>query len=157
MNMRNFKSTCIFSTSMLMLALGVSSAVQAETTKIWVFTNGPLNPPEIPKTEITVLNVREGDALNEQAPRFVFNPNDPNGHVAAQNKVIEWAKSPEGRAHHERLRAAWRSVESLYKCGIQKLPAVVFEGCSYVVYGTQDVAKALQDFDDYKRRNRATR
>ena len=127
-----------------------SGYAEPPVTQITVFSNGPVLAPSIPNAAITVINVREGDEINEQAPKFAYDPHDPNGQDKTAQRVKTWAQSPAGIAHRTRLRNAWRAVETLYKCGIQKLPAVAFEGCTYVVYGTQDVAKALMDFDEFK-------
>lgn len=124
---------------------------QTPTTQITVFNRGPVSVPNIPNTTIRVINVREGDDINEQAPHFSFNPNDPDGQAKAEQQVKEWAQSPQGLAHRARLRQAWRSIETLYNCGIEKVPAVAFEGCRYVVYGTSDVLKAVQDYDDFRK------
>ena len=128
---------------------------EAPVTHITVFSSGPVLAPSIPNAAITVINVREGDEINEQAPKFAYDPSDPNGQDKTAQRVKAWALSPAGIAHRTRLRNAWRAVETLYKCGIQKLPAVAFEGCTYVVYGTQDVAKALMDFDEFKKRQKS--
>lgn len=132
----------------------VSQSVFAETpvTHITVFSRGAVLAPSIPNAAITVINVQEGDEINDQAPKFTYDPKDPNGENKAALQVKEWATSPAGKAHRERLRASWRGVETLYKCGIEKVPAVAFEGCRYVVYGTSDVRLAVQDYDAFKRK-----
>ena len=131
----------------------VAQSVIAETpvTPITVFSRGAVLTPSIPNAAITVINITEGDDINEQAPKFAIDPNDPNGQTKAAQRIKEWAHSPSGQAHRSRLRQAWRGVETLYKCGIEKVPAVAFEGCRYVVYGTSDVKLAVQDYDAFKR------
>lgn len=116
---------------------------------IEIFNHGPLVVAAIPNTHITVINLREADEINEQAPRFTFDPKNPDGQAQAEQQVIEWAKSPAGKAHRVRLHQSWRAVEHLYNCGIEKVPAIAFDHCRYVIYGTTDVVMALRDFQAF--------
>lgn len=117
---------------------------------IEVFNHGPLVVAAIPNTHISVINLREADDINEQAPLFTFDPKNPDGQAQAQQQVIDWAKSPAGKAHRERLHQSWRAVEHLYNCGIEKVPAIAFEHCAYVIYGTTDIVRAIRDFQSFK-------
>lgn len=135
--------------------LAAAHAIAASgPTEIDVFVHGAIATPSIPNTHITVINVREAEEINEQAPQFHFDPNDPQGQAVAEQKVMTWAKSPAGKAHRLRLRQSWNKVEHLFNCGIEKVPAIAFERCTYVIYGTTDVVKAVQDYDEFKRTGR---
>ena len=126
------------------------NAEEFPVTEIEVFNHGPLVVPAIANAHITVINVRESDEINEQAPHFTFDPKNPDGQAQAEQQVIEWVKSPAGKAHRDRLHRSWRAVEHLYNCGIEKVPAIAFEHCAFVIYGTTDIVRAIHDFQTFK-------
>ncbi|WP_232625509.1 TIGR03757 family integrating conjugative element protein [Pectobacterium parmentieri] len=61
--------------------------------------------------------------------------------AAAQAQAV--MRSPQWQQHEDDLQTAYRGVVHAWEIGVQKYPAVVFDERD-VVYGTADVAKALE-------------
>jgi integrating conjugative element protein (TIGR03757 family) len=122
---------------------------------IEVFNHGPIPASEftVPGTQVKLQNLKLADDINAQSPDFDFEPNNPESLNSVKKQAAVWMRSPQGQAHQKQLREAWKPVERLFDCGIEKLPAITFENCKYVVYGTTNVRQALADYTA-QRRNR---
>ena len=134
----------IFFCSVFCIFLASSLTASAQTT-IEIFTDAPLMVPAVPRTIISVFDLSRVDAIKKTAPRF---PPDPEL-AAAQAKA--WFASEEGKSYVEKLKNAYESRTKLVAYGVRKIPAIVFDGGKFVIYGTTDVLQAVDDYDHYMR------
>ena len=135
----NFK--CIFIPVILLLSFGVNAATPM--TKIEVFVEHPLVVAGIPNTDITVFDLSRKDAVKASAPKFSPNATD------AQELAKAWLNSPEGKSYIVNLRAAYTGHTKMISYGVLKIPAIVFDGGKFVIYGTTDIQQAVMDYDNY--------
>lgn len=135
--------------TLLLLALLVALNAHAQT-RIEIFADGQVITPPVPNTQVTVFDLSLPSKLDDQAPDF---PADP---AIAQAQAQTWLASPAGQQHIAVLKAAYAGQQKLMAYGIQKIPAIAFDGGKYVIYGSLDLAQAVRDYDDYIRRHPVT-
>lgn len=128
-----------------LLGLFLFVAMQASAqTKIEIFADGPLVPAAVANTDVSVFDLSLPSRLDEGTPEF---PADP---TIAQAQAQAWLASPAGQQHVKALKAAYAGQQKLMAYGIQKIPAIVFDGGRFVIYGTLDLKLAVRDYDDYR-------
>ncbi len=138
-----------FGGALLVVWLGTSVQLACADTRIDVFTDGAITAPEIPRTQIRLWNLAKPDELNATTPRYPPNPE------MAQVQAKAWLASAEGKAFLLKMREAQKGLEVMYQCGVSRIPAIAFDNCRFVVYGTTDIAAAVQDYDQYRETHRA--
>ena len=134
---------------MAALLLSACASCSLAQTVIEVFTDKPIMAPVIPNAAITVFDLSQVDAIKKTAPRF--SPNE--GQAKLQAKA--WLESPDGKMYVNNLKKAYESRTKMMGYGIQKIPAIVFGGGQFVIYGTSDVARAVADYDHYIRTHKS--
>ena len=71
------------------------------------------------------------------------------GLPSGQNQAIEAARLRLNPRQHQQLATAFQGIVDAWALGIQKIPAVVVDH-RYVIYGEQDVQKALSRIEAYR-------
>ena len=115
------------------LLAGCAHAVTVE-----VFTHHPSQVKKISGHQVQVYDLSAPDRV--KSPQFSSSP------ARAEKEAKAWLQSQAGQRHIEQLKAAHQGHTKAIKYQLMKVPAVVFEHGKYVVYGTTDVRKALQNY-----------
>ena len=130
----------------LFKTLVIASSLLAGTAQaitIEVFTHHPSKVKQISGHQVRTHDLSAPDKV--KGPRFSANA------TQAEKEAKAWLHSAAGQRHIQELRDAHKGHTQAIKYQLKKVPAVVFEGGKYVVYGTIDVRQALQDY--HHRRN----
>lgn len=120
-------------------------------TQITIFSDGPISPPTIPNTEVTVWDLSLPERIEAAAPEFPYDSAQPERTAALARR---WFASAEGADFSRKMHAAYGYMPIMFNCQIAKIPAIAFDNCRYVIYGTQDLRRAVQDYDDFMKRRR---
>ncbi len=110
----------------------ISALAQAET---WVITDRA-HPVTTPAGTRTIL-LDERRRLEQQLSHEL--PSDPS---QAASTIQSYLTTPAGKQLQNDLAKAQQGVTDAWSLGVTKIPAVVVDR-RYVVYGEQDVSKAL--------------
>lgn len=132
---------------LVVLALSLPLSVSAEPTQIEVFVEQPLSTPVIPNTKISIFDLSQVEAVRATSPKF---PADP---LIAKGMAEKWLTSSEGKQYISTLKLAYAGRIKMVTYGVLKLPAIVFDNGKYVIYGTTDLLQAVQDYDEFRRKN----
>jgi len=122
---------------LLMICLLAFSCVSHALT-IEVFTHNPKSVSRVSGHQVVVHDLSAPDKF--QSPTFSASP------ARAEKEALNWLKSSAGQRHISELTYAHRGRVQAIKYGLKKIPAVVFESGTYVVYGTTNVRLALKDY-----------
>lgn len=71
-------------------------------------------------------------------------PKLPADEKVALAQAKAFFETAEGKSYKIAMRDAYRGKQKMMQYQLSKLPAVVFEGGTYVIYGTTDVAQAVR-------------
>lgn len=115
-------------------------------TDIVVFVDGPVSAPSIPNTQIKIWDLSLPTRIEASAPEFPYDATQPERTTELAKR---WFASPEGLIFSKKMHEAYGYMPVMYNCQIAKIPAITFDQCQYVIYGTTDVRRAVQDYDDY--------
>ncbi len=123
-----------------------STALAADTARIEVFTTAGTPIAGISAPAVRVYNL-DAPALIEAEINSKL-PRDPStAHRYAQRTLKgQWHEAA------ERLTQAYRGLLKGSQYGLEKLPAIVFDGRA-VVYGITDLDQALGDYRRWKARS----
>lgn len=132
-----------FALLLVLSSLSLNGYSEIPVTKVEVFVEHPLAIAGIPNTDITIFDLSRKDAVKATAPHFPPSPE------TAQAMAKAWLESSEGKTYVMNLKASYAGHSKMIAYGVLKVPAIVFDGGKYVVYGTTDVMQAVRDYDDY--------
>lgn len=121
----------------LVWATFVVAAVEASVS-IEVFTHYADRVAKVPGYSIQVHDL--------SAPKKIATPKFSANETVARREAVAWLKSQAGQQHIQNVRQAHSGHTKAMKYQLKKIPAVVFNNGTHVVYGTTDVRKALQDY-----------
>ncbi len=112
---------------------------------IEVFMDGDLTPPDLPGFRVRVYDLSELAHLSEPV---VLTPDDPKTATPQSLEALgrAYAASDAFRHRQGRIQIAAKAYEKLMRYGVTRIPAIVFDEGDSVVYGTTDIALALQDY-----------
>lgn len=120
-------------------------AVNASAANVRVFTDRH-HPVEAPP-EIPVIELDKPAAL--QAELSAHLPADP-GRAAS---IVHARLGTGGAVLQQKFATAYQGVVDAWSLGVTKIPAVVVDQ-RYVVYGVQNVARAVSVIERYRREHR---
>jgi len=123
----------------LFLVASTGDALATDTTRIEVFTTAgaPIAGVSAPAVHVYALDT---PALIEAEINAAL-PRDPS----TAHRYAQRALKGQWREAAERLTQAYRGVLKGHQYGLEKLPAIVFDGQA-VVYGVTDLDEALGDY-----------
>jgi integrating conjugative element protein (TIGR03757 family) len=112
---------------------------------IEVFMDGDLTPPELPGFRVMVYDLSELAHLSEPVE---LTPDDPKTATPESLEALgrAYAASDAFKHRQGRIKIAAKVYEKLMRYGVTRIPAIVFDEGDSVVYGTTDIALALQDY-----------
>lgn len=119
-------------------------AVSAQTI-VYTTTHYPLADAE-PGVQVVVLD--EAQRL-EQSLFPVLAGKVQQAEQQARQRMLQ----PDWKEAEARLTGAYQSLLSAWSLGVEKVPAVVFDG-RYVVYGTSDIRLARQKLAQWQEQQR---
>lgn len=119
-----------------------SSAALSEPLKtVHVFSDDPVRVPHLPSIEITVYDLSEA-SYHKKNPLVI--PARTVEEAQSIAKRIEG--SPQYQQHIETIKQAYKPYQIMGEIGISRLPAIVFNKGTHVIYGTTDIAVAIDDY-----------
>lgn len=121
-----------------LLMWAVSAA--AESTLIEVFADGPADIPRVPNATVIAYDVDIDARAERIRPRF-----DASSVEEAQAMAYAWRNSQAFNEYAEQMLDLYAPLERLTQLQLTRVPAVVFNE-SFVVYGTTDVGRAIDDY-----------
>jgi len=124
-------------TGFFVISLLAFSCVSHALT-IEVFTHNPKSVSRVSGHQVVVHDLSAPEKF--QSPTFSASP------ARAEKEALNWLKSSAGQRHISTLRVAHKGHIQAIKYGLKKIPAVVFESGTYVVYGSTNVRLALKDY-----------
>lgn len=141
-----------FMKALVLLVVALSTIKASAETVIDVFSYTKISIVSIPGTQITLHDLSRTAAIESTAPEFPYDPSNPAPTVLATKT---WMQSEAGQQWHKEMRDSFKPIEKMYQCGISKVPAIAFNKCRYVIYGLTDIKQAVQEYDDFIRKNGA--
>ena len=132
--------------AMILSAITAMAALPAlaQAAEIEVFTQRPLpaSSVRVPGHTVVVHDLSEPQRLQDQLPSFAGTPQE------AARQAQQWAER-HAQDFAKRLQVAYQGHTKAMEYQITKLPAITFESGRYVVYGTTDLRRALQDYQQF--------
>jgi|GEM_PF-3856051 len=122
----------------LLALLLPSLCLAQDVTQIEVFTQGALDLPRLPYTQITHYDLNAPDQVKRQLPRL-----NAKEETAAAAEATRWIQSPAGQAWTEQMRSAYDGHVKAMNYRLEKTPAIVFDEGEYIVYGSTNIRRAL--------------
>ena len=135
---------CLRKTMLTALVMLLASA-PACAQEIWVVTDA-LHPVRGAVTSARVVNLDDGKRIEAE-----LSANLPDDQQHAANVVRERV-SHGGPALQRRMQAAYQGVVDAWSLGITTIPAVLVDQ-RYVMYGEQDLDRALARIAKYREEN----
>lgn len=126
--------------SLALVTLMASSSAWAQ--EIWIVTDAT-HPVSAAVKPTRVINLDEGQRI--EAALSASLPSDPQRAAA----VVRERFSQGGSALQQRMQAAYQDLVHAWSLGITTIPAIVVDR-RYVVYGEQDVERALARIVQYR-------
>jgi len=130
---------------LICLTSGVTNAeVALSSNRIEVFTDQPVLVDFIAGAEVVHYDLSAPDRLKRSSlPSFT-----PDRELAIQQARV-FFESPEGEDFKREMKAALRGKQKMIHYQLKKIPAIVFANGQYVVYGSLDLADAIQRYKRY--------
>lgn len=130
----------------LFLVASTGAALAADTARIEVFTTAgtPIAGVSAPPVHLYTLDM----PARIEAKIDAALPRDPS----TAHRYAQRALKGQWREAAERLTQAYRGLLKGSQYGLEKLPAIVFDGRA-VVYGITDLDQALGDYRRWKARS----
>jgi integrating conjugative element protein (TIGR03757 family) len=122
----------------LIIMLTPALCLAQSVTRIEVFSEGPLELPRLPYTDITHYDLTAPQQVKRQLPRLTATDEQT---AAAQAK--RWIHSPAGQAFSEQMRSAYDGHVKAMHYRLEKTPVIVFDEGEYIVYGSTNIRRAL--------------
>lgn len=132
---------------MVFFGFSLCAPIVFAQTAIEVFVDQPLMTPSIPNAVVVVFDLSRETTVKKSLPRFSVDP------TLATAQAKAWIASPDGKKYVEAVKAAYVGREKMMNYELQKIPAIVFDHGKYVIYGTTDVAHAIENYQQYRRRH----
>ena len=129
------------------LAFTIASACLSATTisaEIEVFTASYIQPVKYPGHHISYYALDAPDRINDRLPEF-----SAVSEKQAYEAAMAWLKR-HGTKIADALKTSTRGRTRALEYQVTKVPAIVFDQGSYVVYGTADVNRALSIYQAEK-------
>ena len=130
--------------------------VRADVIKFEVFVDDldQVKLTQPPQSEVTVFDLSAPEKLKRSMlPTFAADPEQ------AEKSARAFLASSAGKSFQQQLIQSYTVQIRLSKYQLAKIPAVVFENGTYVIYGTTDLALAMERYQnfirDLKREGRA--
>ena len=128
---------CLISRCIVWAAL-VTTPVSAQES-IEVFTVGPTQVDALAGVDVIHYDLSAPARVKKQlAPKL------PADEKIALVQAKAFFETAEGKAYKIAMRDAYRGRQKMMQYQLSKLPAIVFESGTYVIYGTTDVAQAMR-------------
>ena len=118
------------------------ASFSAWAQEIWVVTDAT-HPVSAAAKPTRVINLDEGQRIEAELSASL--PSDPQRAAA----VVQELFSKGGSALQQRIQAAYQDLVDAWSLGITAIPAIVMDR-RYVVYGEQDVERALARIAQYR-------
>jgi len=129
--------------SCILWAVLVTTPVFAQES-IEVFTETPTQIETFEGVDVIYYDLSAPARVKKQLA-----PSLPADEKIALVQAKAFFETSEGKAYKIAMRDAYRGKQKMMQYQLSKLPAVVFEGGTYVIYGTTDVAQALRLYHQY--------
>lgn len=131
------------------LLLGSSAAMSEPLKAVHVFSDEPVEVPHFPSVDITVYDLSKA-SYHKNNPLVIPARTPEEAQAIAQN--VE--SLPQYQQHVESVRKAYLPYQIMGELGISRLPAIVFNKGTHVVYGTTDIMQAIEDYKIFTQRNK---
>lgn len=109
--------------------------------RIEVFTDQPALVDFIAGTEVIHYDLSAPDRLKRSSL-----PSFPPDRELAMQQAKAFFVSPAGEVFKREMKAALRGKQKIIQYQLKKIPAIVFADGQYVIYGSLDLADAIQRY-----------
>lgn len=130
-----------FRAGLLLVAFSASSAWGEFLVE--VFADGPVEVQSRDRVRVVAYNLDEITDFSNNAPTF-----DGRTVEQARAKAEAFMRSDAYRQYQQEVQSVYRPLQKMAEYRLAKIPAIVING-RYIVYGTTDVGRALDDYIGY--------
>lgn len=129
------------------LMLGSGAAFSEPLSTVHIFADGPVRVPHMPSLEIFSYDLSEA-SYHKENPLVI-----PMDSVEqAQRIASDIQNTAEYQAYMDTVKQAYFPYKILGELGISRIPAIVFNRGTHVVYGTTDIGLAIENYYEFIQR-----